>query len=569
MNYIIKGDISGIQDFIFNVQSKGAAKSLRARSFFIDALGLLAETHILNRFGLNKNARIFNGGGNFYLKIPEKKWDKQIFEDILNYFLTPFHNTQLSINLSYIEYDGQDYGKAIFDLNRKVNVQKLSKFKNAGFLFTPFEKTDHLAQQKFINFSSNLVRNNFYEIKPNPNSLPYPDMVKHDKIIAFGYELQLMNNPSSSSNRIFSSVPVWNEEMKKKYQHLFDKETLEGIKPGNVLEFEHLAEIAKSRTGSAKIAALKLDIDNLGSLFRQIQDEQQNRLLSEKISEFFTNNFFNIIQKESFSYQVHQKDQNGNKIYSVKTLTISNKEKKYKEYQLKTLQEPFKENLYVVFAGGDDSYIIGAWDAILAFALRLKEAFDEYEENEIRKQLSALQHPITFSAAIVITDDHFPIIKMSETAEDRLHQAKTIIESVPDASGKFMKNKVSFLNHIFSWDEFKQVNELKNIFLKMILKYGEERAFLHKLQDLFEGKEKKYWNLHNKSFSPRVLWLFKHIFRDIKNEPYFIASGLYDKFFDNKGIYNEYVWEKFTDNRQKGLPVPVAAKWTELTTKKS
>lgn len=30
--YIIKGDISGIQDFIFNIQSEGAARMLKARS---------------------------------------------------------------------------------------------------------------------------------------------------------------------------------------------------------------------------------------------------------------------------------------------------------------------------------------------------------------------------------------------------------------------------------------------------------------------------------------------------------------------------------------------------------
>lgn len=33
--YLLKGDISGIQEFIFNVQSDGAAKTLKAKSYYV------------------------------------------------------------------------------------------------------------------------------------------------------------------------------------------------------------------------------------------------------------------------------------------------------------------------------------------------------------------------------------------------------------------------------------------------------------------------------------------------------------------------------------------------------
>lgn len=37
-SYFIKGDISGIQDFIFNVKSEKAARVLKARSVFVEVL---------------------------------------------------------------------------------------------------------------------------------------------------------------------------------------------------------------------------------------------------------------------------------------------------------------------------------------------------------------------------------------------------------------------------------------------------------------------------------------------------------------------------------------------------
>ena len=45
--YIVKGDLSGIQNFIFNIPSKGAAKELKRRSLYVTNLAeeLLLEDH--------------------------------------------------------------------------------------------------------------------------------------------------------------------------------------------------------------------------------------------------------------------------------------------------------------------------------------------------------------------------------------------------------------------------------------------------------------------------------------------------------------------------------------------
>ena len=66
----IKGDLSGIQPFIFDVVSRGAAKSLKARSFRVQGIAELAIEYLATQLQLSPANIIFNGGGNFYLLAP-------------------------------------------------------------------------------------------------------------------------------------------------------------------------------------------------------------------------------------------------------------------------------------------------------------------------------------------------------------------------------------------------------------------------------------------------------------------------------------------------------------------
>ncbi len=76
----IKGDMSGIQDFIFNVSSKGASKSLKGHSVYISLLSDIIVKYIIRQLKLSNCNIIYNGGGNFYLLAPASK--KSEFENL-------------------------------------------------------------------------------------------------------------------------------------------------------------------------------------------------------------------------------------------------------------------------------------------------------------------------------------------------------------------------------------------------------------------------------------------------------------------------------------------------------
>ncbi|MBA7525400.1 CRISPR system single-strand-specific deoxyribonuclease Cas10/Csm1 (subtype III-A) [subsurface metagenome] len=67
---LLEGNISGIQNFIYSISSKGAAKGLKGRSFFVQYLGELISKYLLDNLNLPTSCEIYCDGGNFYSIIP-------------------------------------------------------------------------------------------------------------------------------------------------------------------------------------------------------------------------------------------------------------------------------------------------------------------------------------------------------------------------------------------------------------------------------------------------------------------------------------------------------------------
>ncbi len=67
---LVGGDIPGIQDFVYTITSKGAAKGLRGRSFFIQLLGDAVVRRLLVDLELCPANVVYSAGGNFMVLGP-------------------------------------------------------------------------------------------------------------------------------------------------------------------------------------------------------------------------------------------------------------------------------------------------------------------------------------------------------------------------------------------------------------------------------------------------------------------------------------------------------------------
>lgn len=132
----VGGDLSGIQNFLYNISSKKAALSLRGRSFFLDDYMKKVYKGLGEQLSIQKE--IYNGGGKFYFitedsqenrnKIKEfaKQQSKKIWQE---------HFGQLAINIAFVEYDNTQENKEVIGslfskISEKFKQQKQQKFKD-------------------------------------------------------------------------------------------------------------------------------------------------------------------------------------------------------------------------------------------------------------------------------------------------------------------------------------------------------------------------------------------------------------------------------------------------------
>src|SRR3712207_7611919 len=66
----VRGDISGVQSFLYTITSKGALRMLRARSAFLELLAEHAVAEVLREAGVPRTNVIYVGGGGFQLLLP-------------------------------------------------------------------------------------------------------------------------------------------------------------------------------------------------------------------------------------------------------------------------------------------------------------------------------------------------------------------------------------------------------------------------------------------------------------------------------------------------------------------
>ena len=131
----------------------------------------------------------------------------------------------------------------------------------------------------------------------------------------------------------------------------------------------------------------------------------------------------------------------------------------------KIQQEPvFKSYLNIIYAGGDDLFVVGRWDKVIDFAERIhQETKDRFGSDGI-----------SISGGIAVVQPKYPISKAAELAGDAENAAKQF------RNGE--KNAFHMLGKTVSWDkEFDYVKNFKQQFVSLIENYDLSKGILHKL----------------------------------------------------------------------------------------
>ncbi|EII2688009.1 type III-A CRISPR-associated protein Cas10/Csm1, partial [Staphylococcus pseudintermedius] len=108
---LLSMDMSGIQDFIYNISGSKALKSLRSRSFYLEIMLEVIVDQLLEKLELTRANLLYTGGGHAYLLVSNtdkgKEKINQFNTELKNWFMSEF-TTDLSLSIAFEKCSGND-----------------------------------------------------------------------------------------------------------------------------------------------------------------------------------------------------------------------------------------------------------------------------------------------------------------------------------------------------------------------------------------------------------------------------------------------------------------------------
>lgn len=493
---LVGGDVSGIQKYIYNIASRKAAVSLKGRSFYVQ---LLVDT-IIQKIIHHEDIDVSNGhvlyssGGKFYLILPNsgkvQKALESIKSDVDNYLWTE-QNGQLFVNLSYVPLNfadddferPEDYGKKVADvwakLNDNFNKLKYQKFKSIlsstdSFvnMFEPQSVSEDAKVCAVTGIEGNETNLDRID-KDNDSPFVLKSVKEQTKLGKTLKDADFILTHKGVSENLSDSGDKRNFDILGTANYIFDKKQLshrdtdvfnikakdttfvkainnvdfldlklKGLNVGYGFQFYGGNKQAISDNGSepktfdkladdSYLGILRMDVDNLGKMFIEGVNDCDRSLSSNAtlsfLLDFFFSGYLNTIR--------------------------------YKEC--------YRNNVNILYSGGDDVFAVGRWDLLINFA--------EDVRNEFRNFVG--RDDISISAGISIVGKDFPIAKAAQIAGD-----------AENASKKYRsesKNSFTLFGETLSWED--AIPDFSDFTVEMLCKWivddsnfteGSEYAFV-------------------------------------------------------------------------------------------
>jgi CRISPR-associated protein Csm1 len=122
-------------------------------------------------------------------------------------------------------------------------------------------------------------------------------------------------------------------------------------------------------------------------------------------------------------------------------------------------------DIYTVFSGGDDFFLIGPWNQVIDFSYLIRKEFTNFcAENPDMK----------FSSGIILSKPHEPISYCTKIVEEKLRQSKNTVE----------KDRITLFGQTINWSELDKILEEAQNVIDWLEKKPPivSRGFVHNLQ---------------------------------------------------------------------------------------
>jgi CRISPR-associated protein Csm1 len=506
---LVCGDITGIQKYIYNIGHKGAMKALKGRSFAVQEMTQTIANMIVQKFNLFDAHVIYASGGKFYVLVPDiqsVEQDIKSLEAEIQDSMLQEYNGAPSFVLANIPLSMEDFSaipkkwKELSDaleFAKKKKYSTLLKQPNNNF-FMPFgaqgnvvlchatgvelceqaelDGVEHNGSEKdgYVRIEINSTTRIYQEI-PDDNAIEhtvryvakeyydslalgkdlrdvdwmwYGESQHHSLLPGIGHgKRQRFGFEPSRRERELYAVRLNNDDFlshrKEQQQDIQRGWRFYGGHTTTDTDFDTL--IAKAQ-GFKRLAVLRMDVDNLGRIFRDGLGDQAtfSRVVQlSQMLDFFFSSYLNKLMDLRWSLEQGVSESVGT---------------------------PINELASIVYSGGDDLFIVGVWNVIPDIAVWIQQEFTTFTCGNTQ---------FSISGGIALFEQHFPLVKAAMMAGEAEHQAKT--ERSDKFGAKKAKAAVSFLGVTVSWNDLEYVRNKARDIVQRIEAKELNRGFLQRL----------------------------------------------------------------------------------------
>lgn len=477
---LIGADFSGIQPYIYQIVSQYAGKNLKGRSFYLKLLSDSVVRYSLKKLNLFQANIVYNSGGGFYLLAPNTSATKKSLESAIKEIEKHLYDTfgtslfvaidSIEVSKNALMHKGDEtIGTIWHDLFEKRDKKKNCKLaslieNNYSSFFTPTmqggnTKRDTITDEEFLagekpiqegdlvlkkttddQIKLGKILREFNVMVISEGDIPYWNNKLYIEPAELGFfyyflrqeDLDQMKVQLRASADTVSVITLNGENGNCDFMGKIDGiNNIYGLDfyGGNEYNGKTFEEMCENPNFS-RLGILRMDVDNLGSIFQSGIDSQRATLsrysaLSRSF-DFFFSGYLNTIQKEIGT-----------------------------------------DKSFIIYSGGDDIFIIGSWDVTIKIAHRIHDDFKEFTCNN---------PSFSISGGIAIVPAKFPIIKGAEESDNEEKNAKE-----HKCKGS-TKNSISFMDMALNWEEeFTAVEELKDKIVALTTANALPKSFISKV----------------------------------------------------------------------------------------
>ena len=475
---LYSADISGIQKFLYTVASDKALRSLRSRSFFLELLMEHYADELLLACGVSRTNLLYSGGGHCYILLPNTESVKaalSAWNQRFNAWLSGEFGVSLFLAHGWTECSGNDLTntpaedapyKAMFRrVSAAVSRHKMHRY-SAGDLRRLNQpapasgreckvcgRTDDLIDGRcpwcrlFAALSEKIQTKDVYFVGTGEDAehdfaLPTPD----------GYAYILLTDEKTARLRLDSGAAV--RRIYSKNRAFTGLRYSTRLYVGDYAFSNRMDELAQNASGVRRLGVCRMDVDDLGRSFVSGYERPGRATAAE------TQHYVTISRTAAFSRQMslffkcYINDVLSGKHGGKRPLAVT-----------------------IVYSGGDDVFLVGAWNDTLEACLRIRAALRQFSCGSL-----------TISGGLCVTDDSYPIRLAAERAGELEDRAKG--EPGKDAIALFDP----FLEHTYHWEEFSEnVLGTKCALLTRFFRSDDAargNSFLYRIVDLLRSAER-------------------------------------------------------------------------------